>query len=645
MSIDQYLRRSNRLAVAFLVCLVLTVFYPVIGFDFINLDALPLVARNSNIQGLDLDSLKYVLSWTTNSYYPVRSLTYAVDRQLWGTYAGGFKATNVFLHLASVLLLFWLILRLLVRQGKVDDGRASWRETVAATCGAGLFAIHPVVVEPVIWVPGREELLMTLAGLAAVHLHFSSRQLEALSAPRWEFLLARVGAVVCCLAACLSNVVAVTIPLIIIGLDRIVLVGNNWPRIFRDTTPFLAVAAFTFLLKKMANADFELEHPEYLSVHRLVVVSKAYALNLKTYLWPTNLTLDYPRIHPDDGWMADVALGAACLTMTVVVFGAARRNRTALAGLAWFLLALAPTAQIMPHHINRADRFLYLPLVGLAIAVAAGLLWIGRRIQSPVAWGTVTVALVALLAGLNYASARQVWIWQDSITLWEWRLRVQPESQLAHQCLGDAFADAGRLPEAIPHYDWVLRRSPDESRTLHNYAMYLALSPESERDDLEKAVQLATKGFRITKGADPKLRRTLALSHMNYGSSLRAEGRLHEAVEQFQAAIDADPTYKKPLFNLALLLAASEIPELRRPEEAVQLAERAASLPPTPELPELSVLASVYAGAGKFDRAVDVLERAIIDARTRGETDWIAGLEAARQEYQRLATSRSDGEP
>ena len=640
MASNRNSRRGTYLGLAFLVCLVLAVFHPVVGFDFINLDVTEQVTGVSETESFGWATIKDAFTWTKLSYYPVRSLTYAIDRHIWGKDSGGFKATNLLFHLASVCLLYVLILRLFAIARLPADGEATWRETLAAACGAGLFAIHPLVVEPVVWVPGREELLMTLAGLGAVHLHITARQLEAATAPRWKICICHVGTVVCCVLACLSNAVGVVLALLITALDRIVLVGRDWRKIFGATAALWGVAMITIILKAMATVEVEYEHPEYFSIERLVIISKAYSSNLAAILWPTNLTMDYLPFVRGPHWKLDVAVAIACVLATIGVVWYARRRQMFFFAVAWFLLALAPVAQVMPHHIHRADRFLYLPLVGLGILLATGILWVSRKIRSPLGDAALVGGMILLFAGLNYASSRQVWTWRDSISMWSRRLQVQPESLLAHKCLGDALAIVERLPEAAPHYEWVLARLPDDFRTLHNYAMYLALSPESTEKDFLRAIQMADRGFRITKGEKPRLRRTLSLAHMNYASLLRSEGRYGEAVEHLQAAMDADPEYQKPMLNLALLLASCEDPSIRSPQAAVKLAEKAISVESGPTLIPLSVLASIYAQAGDLAKAIQTLDRAIETARRDQATQWVEELETLKADYQRQANER-----
>jgi hypothetical protein len=169
-------RRALLLAALALACLVVAVFWPVVGFEFVDYDVSMQVVDNPHIRGLTWENLKHILtSPCVTSYYPVRTLSFALDYQLWGLSAGGFKLTGGLLHLASVLLVFWLVLRLYGHPAAAVESPQPRYELWLAAFSAGIFAVHPLVVEPVVWVAGREEPLMTLGCL---HFHLTARRLD-----------------------------------------------------------------------------------------------------------------------------------------------------------------------------------------------------------------------------------------------------------------------------------------------------------------------------------------------------------------------------------------------------------------------------------------------------------------------------------
>ena len=162
-------------AVLVLVALVAIVFRPVASFEFIDLDEHRQVVDNQYIRGLTTGNVSHILtSKCVTSYYPVRTLTFALDYQLFGLDAGAFKRTNAAIHAANVLLVFWLAFRLLKHAASGENLYPSWDVPIAAVCAA-VFAVHPIVVEPVAWILGREELLMATAALLCLHAWLSGR--------------------------------------------------------------------------------------------------------------------------------------------------------------------------------------------------------------------------------------------------------------------------------------------------------------------------------------------------------------------------------------------------------------------------------------------------------------------------------------
>jgi tetratricopeptide (TPR) repeat protein len=273
----------------------------------------------------------------------------------------------------------------------------------------------------------------------------------------------------------------------------------------------------------------------------------------------------------------------------------------------WFVLSLGPTSQIMPHHIARADRFLYLPLVGLAVALALGIRPLGRFIQNrDRAVGVIAAGLASVLL-LATRSARQVEIWRNSRSICDHCLSLNP-------------------------------RSPE---TLANLAWTLATCRDPALRDYDLALELAAKACRITGRKDARIVRKLALVYTSLASDLQSRGRFDEAIENYDKAIDADPKYDLPWFNQSLLLTTCPDTRLRQPDEAVHLAEQGCRLVDQPDAHRLAILAAAYAEADRFQEAVHTIQLAI--QRARVEKDWAAleELEHLRDLYQNSNTSDS----
>lgn len=624
------------LATIALACLVWAVFWPIAGFEFVDFDTDDHVVRNSHIRGLSLENLRHIFtSRCVTSYYPVRTLSYAVDYQIRGLNAGGFKLTNGLIHLGNVLLVFWLVLRLLRHPAVTEKPCMRWGNVLVAAFSAGLLAIHPVVVEPVAWVPGREELLMTLGVLACLHFHLNARRLDGdrgATLPRRAYHLA---AVICCTAACLSNVAGAVIPPIVTAWDILMSTSPKLRRIVRGTWALWLIGVATILVKgRDSSVEAMGNLPPIFSADWLRMVLTVYGLNLKTLAWPAELGILYEWVPSYGFRTSELILGGVAIGATLLLLCRLRHRKLAFFGLLWFCLALAPTSQLMPHHIARADRFLYLPLVGLAITVAATLGALNRAVMRPLAAGGVIAAGLLGLLLLGRISAGQIQTWQNSYTMWQNCLRVSPNNPMAHTCFADILARRGQFDKAIPHYHMALRVEPDRLETLNNFALRLGAGDDMHLRDYETAIRLAERGCRLTEWKDPKLRHTLALAHTNLASSLTDDSRFGGAVENYRKAIEADPDYDIPVFHLALLLATCPDQNLLAPDEAVRLAERARQLSVEPDSRRLSILAAVYAASGRFETAASTAREAIELAQAAGQTQMLAKLRSQLEAYQ-----------
>ena len=622
------------LAALALAYLTAVVFFPMLGFEFIPSDVMDHVVHNPHIRGLTTENLTQIFTYPyTTSYYPVRTLTYALDYQLWGLDPGGFKLTNGLIHLANTLLVFWLALRLTRHWSPRIDSSKPWADVAAATAAGAVFAVHPVVVEPVVWVSGREELLMTLGALGCLHFHLAARR-QGPPRPSAGFTRAcHVGATVCCGLACFSNAVAAVIPLLITAWD---LLMPDRPKL-RDTAAATAglwiIALVTISIKSPGSDAVLAREVATFSAHRVMLVLNAYWLNIRSIFRPTELALAYPRLAPGSFLQPEVMLGGTALCVTCGLLWSLRRRGLILFAVVWFGIALGPAAQVMSHHIHRADRFLYLPLVGLALALGLGLRSLANLVNGRCTKALLVVVAVVCLFVLVTLSTRQVRYWQDSVSLWRHSVAVAPDSPDARRALADCLAEQGQLDLAIGHYETALRLEPDFIDVMRNLAFYLVTCSDHRLRDDERAIELSQRACQLTRNMDPGTLRMLAMAYTNRGVSSQNRGRFQEAIGDYEKAIQADPQYEMALFDLAMLLATCPRTDLHDPRRAIDLAERAAGLVEHLDPTRLSVLGAAYAAAGRFDRAVAAAEKALEAARPTGNPQAIAELQRRLRLY------------
>ncbi len=664
----------DRLIPLALVLLVGALFGRSVTFDFVNYDELQHVIDNPEIR-----SLKPSIIWQTfsdfskRSYYPVRQLSFAVDYAFWGLRPGGYHLTNVVLHALSTCLLYLLLLRALRRlacnPGDPLDvpaaSAANLRLSIAAGLGAALFAVHPVVVEPVTWVSGREELLMVLFGLSCLHAHQSARELaerkrrgETISTWRlWSWRLAAWLSFVC---ACLSNAVGAIIPALVLMHDLVIGRVRSVRHLLLAHGPMWLLAGGVVALKL---AHRSVRSPtdrlpllvDMTTAERLYTAISIYAYDCRTILWPRGLILAYPNLLVQSFFALCTLMGLLLIVFTLCLLWRLRRSPVALAGALWFLLALAPSAQLVPHHIFRADRFLYLPMAGLAWVAAAALAAAfrvpSRGWPSGLAWGMV----LAVLGALTW---QQIGQWRNTVTLFTHCIRFNPldpqsyniramaysESRQHELALHDldravelapadagyrinrarVHSDLGHLKEAILDYNQAITLQSTDTDVYNKRG--LALLKEGRYDqaiqDFGRAAALQLKdasayfnranaymGQQNEDAAIADYTEALRLQPEyvealnNRGSAYLNKGQDAQAVADFEHTLKLNPSYAKAYLNLGSLHARRD-----RYPQAIESFNRALALEPQNGEAVLS-RARAYLRSGRADLAAADYER------------------------------------
>jgi tetratricopeptide (TPR) repeat protein len=572
-----------------LVALTLLAFWPVAHCGFVNFDDPEYVTENAIVQrGLTWSGVQWSFTTgTLGNYHPLTWLSLMLDRTLWGGGALAFHLTNVALHAANAVLLF-LVLRRMTG--------AMWRSLLVAA----LFAVHPLRVESVAWVSARKDCLSALFGLLAIgaYVRYAARP----SAARY--------AIVACLFATslLAKAMFVTLPAALLLLDHWPLRRNRpWPTLILEKLPLLAIAlaasAATFLVQRAGGAVGSVER--YPIWQRLANAAIAYFSYLAKLVLPTNLAVFYP--HPRTLQVAMlIAALATLLTITALAIARRRAAPWLLIGWLWFLGTLVPMiglVQVGGH--ARADRYMYLPMIGLLIAIAWSL---------PAMRRTSAVASIVLIVTLGLTTRREIGHWQNSVTLWQRAIAVTGDNYVAHTNLAVELARQRNAADAEKHYRDAIRIRPDWSTAHNGLGVLLAA-----RGDTSGAIA----AYESAIAARPDF----ALAHRNLARVLADQGRSDEAVRYFRRAIELRPADGKAHLLLGLELARRGDLPSARPH-----LERAAKLEPT------SRDAQYYAGvaaaqSGDFTAAKEHLRTALHHAP--GDKDAQAALDEV------LAASRA----
>jgi tetratricopeptide (TPR) repeat protein len=321
----------------------------------------------------------------------------------------------------------------------------------------------------------------------------------------------------------------------------------------------------------------------------------SYAMYLKKMLWPADLAVFYPR---PGSIKLQTALAAALLLIliTVLALALARRRPYLAVGWFWYVGTLVPVIGLVQVGSQAmADRYTYIPLIGIFLAVTWGLSdlardWRHRRM-------ILASASIAVLAICGTLTAAQLRLWQDSETLFRHALSVTTNNVTAELNLGSALYEKGKADEAADHFARALSIKPGYAEAQSNLGFTLAA-----KGSFAKAIEYYRAALRT--------RPRLAQTHWLLGSALSAEGERTEAVWEYETAIELNPDHAPALNDLAWLRASAADPILRNGAEAVTLAERACRLTKFSQAQLVGTLAAAYAEAGRFDDAVKTATKA-----------------------------------
>ena len=442
--------------VLLLIAVTLAVYYPVHGFQFVNYDDNFVLTDNYHVKyGLDWQQVK----WSFTTFYfltwqPVAWLSHALVCQMFGLNPGWHHDSNLLLHVLNAVALFWVLLRATGYRGR-------------SFFVAALFALHPVNVEAVAWVAEQR---------TALSMFFL---LLALGAYRWYACAPRADRylLVALLFACglMAKPQVITFPFLLLLWDYwplqrmfapedgsphrgLVLPSKSLWRLVIEKLPLFVLAAASAILTMKADRAGGSMNRYALLCLRLENAIISYARYLGKTFWPARLANLYPYPLSFYNIWQVLAAGVLLSAITVVVV-AARRRRYLVTGWLWFLGTLVPMIGLVP--VGRhamADRYAYLPFVGLFIMVCWGVPDIyagltahaGNELRRPsIAWLVLPGAVMLLV--LAMVAHRQVGYWKDSLTLWSHTLQVTTGNYQAEDNLASALSGQGRLEEALQH--------------------------------------------------------------------------------------------------------------------------------------------------------------------------------------------------
>jgi hypothetical protein len=491
-----------------LVLSILLVYGQVEHFSFTSYDDPDYVTENDYVRnGLTLDSLKWAATAVVvGNWMPVTLLSHVADTQLFGTESGGRHIENVLLHALAAVLLFAALER---------STKARWPSIFVAAA----FALHPVHVESVAWIAERKDVLSAFFGFLALYAYV--RYTERPGTQR--YLMVAVAFTL----GLMSKPMLVTFPFLLLLLDVWPLQRFQFPRVLWEKLPLLALSAadsaVTFLVQKDIGAVQAI--PLMFRMRNALV---SYIIYIGQLFWPTRLAVFYP-IHTVFVWQVLLAAMILAGVSALAVYWWRTRPYFAT-GWLWFLGTLVPVIGIVQVGGQaRADRYTYIPFIGLTIIVAFGAEDLIRKFPAARTAAIFATAIFGVVCMV--LTAKQTSYWQDDGTLFQHAVEVTEKNFIAESGLGIYLAQTGRGAEAIPHFEEYLRLVPRDAKIHNNLGILLANLPDHQNE--------AISHFEAAVNIDPKFKE----AQFNLGMALsKVPGRTADAIAHLDAARRIQPS-------------------------------------------------------------------------------------------------------
>jgi protein O-mannosyl-transferase len=648
-------RKRATLRPTLLICLALTaltwlVFGQTLWHDFVNLDDHVYVYDNPLItRGLTLDGVINAFVHThARNWHPLTTLSHMLDCQLFGLKAGGHHFTNVLLHSVAVVLLFLLLKQMT---------SAFWQSASVAA----LFAIHPLHVESVAWVSERKDVLSAFFFMLTLRAYV--RYVRARSIGRYLTVALFLA------LGLMSKSMLVTVPFVLLLLDywpldrfssehRHLAGGARRPQRAHSVAPLLvekiplfALSAFSCIATLLVQLYSAGAIDQLPLAWRLNNAAVSYAAYIWQMFWPARLAAFYP--HPNDQlplWQVILAL-TFLISASLLAIQWRTKRPYIFTGWFWYVGMLVPVIGfVQAGEQGRADRYTYLPQVGLYILIVWTVAELLSRLRQPAQQRVAAIVTPTIIALMSWRAFVQTSHWENSERLWNHALAVTTDNAMAHNNLGHLLLQRGEWDSAISHFKSALKIRSRNAVTHYNLGRALMennlANALARKGLLDEAVSHYEESVRLRPDyGDP---------YFNLGSVLFQQGRIDDAIAQWHKALAAQPNdagfhtalgnafLKKGLQkdaiaeyehaarisrqdptarnNLAWLLATSSDASIRDGNRAIEVAKQAAQLSGGKDANYLRTLAAAYAETGRFAEAAETARRALQEAQTQGNS-------------------------
>lgn len=613
------------------------------GHGYILFDDHLYVTENPAVlSGINAKSLRWVVTAVVAAnWHPLTMLSHMLDIEMFGMQGvWGHHLVNVLWHVANVVLLFGLLRKMT---------GSFWCSALVAA----LFAWHPHRAESVAWVSERKDVLSGFFWMTTLWCYWYYVRRPSV----WRYLPIGLSLAL----GLMAKPMLVTLPCVMLLLDFWPLARLQWAgwnsrstwtcagRLFAEKIPLFLIVIVVAVVAFSTQRQSAMASTEQISLAvRISNAAMSYNQYIAKTIWPYPLYLPYAMGSRDYNILNTIFSGVGFLLVTVLAARGLRERPYLAVGWFWYLGTLVPVIGLVQvGEQAMADRYTYIPSIGLYIIVAWGLRELvarnaGLRLPVQIATGVV----LAVLAGMCFF---QVSLWKNTLTLFTHTVKHSPDDARGHAALGTGYHDMGDRDRAIEHYERAIELRPGLSSAWYNLGDALRTRNDAARDDMNRAKQVLVKA--LETGHDPAKPHLLlawinlqqedyanAYSHAQQSAvanpasarpyaimALAAEnlGKTEHAIKLYEQSIQLDPTNGQVIHFLAQLYVKAPEENLRDAPRAVRLTRLADELHQRvtgqhdPVI--LTTMAAAYAQMGDFDQAVEITSQALVLVETHAD--------------------------
>ena len=607
---ENTLRRFRLVVICVLLsALTFALYWQVIHFEFINFDDLIYVVENKHVHnGLSFESILWAFHFSkagdVSYWHPITWLSHMVDYQLFGLKAGMHHLSNVIYHVLNTILLFitlWLFTR------------ATWKSLFVAI----LFAIHPINVDSVAWIAERKNLLSTSFWMLTLLLYYYYTRKPDLN----RYLLVLLTFIL----GLLSKPMLVTLPFVLLLLDfwplnRISSKGDiiDDPKsVFNKNNLNLVLEKLPLMILSVALIIYNSRVMSYIGAFvsektvptdlRFKNAIISYVLYIQKMFWPVNLTFYYP--FPKEIPMWEVV---GSLTFIVIVTAIALRYMKKfpyiIFGWLWFIGTLIPVSGIMQGGLwpQIAERWAYIPFIGLFIIISWGVPDILKSLQKKEIF--ISIAASIIILSLAVKTSEQLEYWKDNFALFGHAIEMNNNNVIAYNNLGVALGNKGDMDGATRHFRQALHIDP-----LYSYAYYNLGVVLSHNNQVTAAIENFAKAIQLNP-YNP-------LVHYNMGLMLLRVRKIDDAMKHFNEALRLDPSNADAHYELGTYFEAKG-----KLDEAIKHFNEALKVDPN-HAGSHRELGKIYAGMDKNDEAIKHFNEALRINPKNADAHYYLGLD------------------